>query len=241
MQGKMIIICDFSFRRRVGKFILLSGFLGFCLFSGKSGFFRLALLFGKSFLFGTLLGFQSFGFRLASCFRFRIRHGCFLDRYRQAHSDKVSLCRMVAGNEVFFLDFRTDNQFGFHTVGTDLRRGKVLGFTAQRVAVAVNQQRQPAVKNVRSVALDAFQQTGKFRVIAIPRHVEHVLLRNEPEGVGRVCFLLRNDRKSYRHQPQKQGEKSDFSAHINLNLLSLSSPKVINAIQRPKYYKNFFC
>ena len=43
------------------------------------------------------------------------------------------------------------------------------------------------------------------------------------------------------HQPQKQGEKSDFSAHINLNLLSLSSPKVINAIQRPKYYKNFFC
>ena len=237
----MIISCDFGFRRRVGKCILLSGFLGFCLFSGKSGFFRLALLFGKPFLLGTLLGCQSFGFRLASCFRFRIRHGCFLDRYRQAHSDKVSLCRMVAGDKVFFLDFRTDNQFGFHTVGTDLRRGKVLGFTAQRVAVAVNQQRQPAVKNVRSVALDAFQQTGKFRVIAIPRHVEHVLLRNEPEGVGRVCFLLRNDRKSYRHQPQKQGEKSDFSAHINLNLLSLSSPKVINAIQRPKYYKNFFC
>ena len=148
---------------------------------------------------------------------------------------------MVAGNEILLFDFRACNQFGFHTVGTDLRRGKVLGFTAQRVAVAVNQQRQPAVKNVRSVALDAFQQAGKFRVIAIPRHVEHVLLRNEPEGVGRVCFLLRNDRKSYRHQPQKQGKKSDFSAHINLNLLSLSSPKVINAIQRPKYYKNFFC
>ena len=53
----MIIICDFSFRRRVDKFILLSGFLGFCLFSGKSGFFRLALLFGKPFLLGTLLGF----------------------------------------------------------------------------------------------------------------------------------------------------------------------------------------
>ena len=60
--------------------------------------------------------------------------------------------------------------------------------------------------------------------------------RFEKEG-----YLLRHDRKSYRHQPQKQGEKSDFSAHINLNLLSLSSPKVINAIQRPKYYKNFFC
>ena len=44
--------------------------------------------------------------------------------------------------------------------------------------------------------------------------VEHVLLRNEAEGVGRVCFLLRNDRKSYRHQPQKQGKKSDFSAHL---------------------------
>ena len=78
-------------------------------------------------------------------------------------------------------------------------------------------------------------------ITTFSRHVEHVLLRNEPEGVGRVCFLLRNDRKSYRHQPQKQGKKSDFSAHINLNLLSLSSPKVINAIQRPKYYKNFFC
>ena len=56
-QGEMIISCDFGFRRRVGKCILLSGFLGFCLFSGKSGFFRLALLFGKPFLFGTLLGF----------------------------------------------------------------------------------------------------------------------------------------------------------------------------------------
>lgn len=53
----MIISCDFGFRQRVGKCILLSGFLGFCLFSGKSGFFRLALLFGKPFLLGTLLGF----------------------------------------------------------------------------------------------------------------------------------------------------------------------------------------
>ena len=50
----MIISCDFGFRRRVGKCILLSGFLGFCLFSGKSGFFCLALLFGKPFLLGTL-------------------------------------------------------------------------------------------------------------------------------------------------------------------------------------------
>ena len=46
----MIISCDFGFRRRVGKCILLSGFLGFCLFSGKSGFFRFTLLFGKPFL-----------------------------------------------------------------------------------------------------------------------------------------------------------------------------------------------
>ena len=37
----------------------------------------------------------------------------------------------VAGNEILLFYFRTDNQFGFHTVGTDLRRGKVLGFTAQ--------------------------------------------------------------------------------------------------------------
>ena len=125
----MIISCDFGFRRRVGKCILLSGFLGFCLFSGKSGFFRLALLFGKPFLLGTLLGCQSFGFRLASCFR--IRRGSSLYRYCQAHGDKITPCRMVAGDKVFFLYFRTDNQFGFHTVGTDLRRGKVLGFTAQ--------------------------------------------------------------------------------------------------------------
>ena len=78
----MIIICDFGFRRSVGKCVLLSGFLSFCLFSGKSCFFRFALLFGKSFLFGTLLGCQSFSFRLASCFRFRIHYGCFLYRYR---------------------------------------------------------------------------------------------------------------------------------------------------------------
>ena len=61
----MIIRCDFGSRRRVGKCILLSGC--FCLlpfpsagdrwFSGKSGFFRLALLFGKPFLLGMLLGF----------------------------------------------------------------------------------------------------------------------------------------------------------------------------------------
>ena len=127
----MIISCDFGFRRRVGKCILLSGFLSFCLFSGKSGFFRLALLFGKPFLLGTLLGCQSFGFRLASCFRVRIRHGCFLYRYRQAHGNKITLSCMVAGNEILLFYFRACNQFGFHTVGTDLRRGKVLGFTAQ--------------------------------------------------------------------------------------------------------------
>ena len=38
-KRQMIISCDFGFRQRVGKCILLSGFLGFCLFSGKSGFF----------------------------------------------------------------------------------------------------------------------------------------------------------------------------------------------------------
>ena len=87
----MMIICDFSFRRRAGKCILLSNFLGFCLlpfpsagdrwFSGKSGF----------------------------CFR--IRHGCFFYWYRQAHGDKITLSCMVVGNEVFFLDFRSYNQF----------------------------------------------------------------------------------------------------------------------------------
>ena len=120
---------------------------------------------------------------------------------------------MVAGNEILLFYFRAYNQFGFHTVGTDLCRGKVLGFTAQGVAVAIDIKRQLAVKNCGFVAFDTFQQAGKFRVIPIPRHIEHVLLRNEPEGVGRVCFLLRHDRKSYRHQPQKQGKKSDFSAH----------------------------
>ena len=125
----MIVGWGFGFQWHVGKFILLSSFLGFCLFSGKSGFFRLALLFGKPFLLGTLLGCQSFGFRLASCFR--IRRGSSLYRYRQAHGDKITLSRMVAGNEILLFYFRACNQFGFHTVGTDLRRGKVLGFTAQ--------------------------------------------------------------------------------------------------------------
>ena len=111
----MIIICDFAFRRCVGKSI-------------GSGFFRLALLFGKPFLFGTLLGFQTFGFRLASYFR--IRRGCFLYRYRHAHGDEITFSRMVAGNEILLFYFRACNQFGFHTVGTDLCRGKVLGFTA---------------------------------------------------------------------------------------------------------------
>ena len=36
----------------------MSGFLSFCLFSGKSGFFRLALLFGKPFLFDTTYTFR---------------------------------------------------------------------------------------------------------------------------------------------------------------------------------------
>ena len=126
----MIISWCFGFRRRVGKCILLSGFLSFCLFSGKSCFFRLALLFGKSFLFGTLLGFQSFSFCLVSCFRFRIHYGCLFYRYRQAYGDKITLSRMVAGDEILLFYFRACNQFGFHTVGTDLCRGKVLGFTA---------------------------------------------------------------------------------------------------------------
>ena len=113
----MIISWCFGFRRRVGKSI-------------GSGFFRLALLFGKPFLFGTLLGCQSFSFCLASCFRISIRRGCFLYRYRHAHGDEITFSRMVAGNEILLFYFRTYNQFGFHTVGTDLCRGKVLGFTA---------------------------------------------------------------------------------------------------------------
>ena len=64
----MIIRWGFGFRRRVGNdgillFVLLrSGLLGFCLFSGKSGFFRFALLFGKTFLLGTFFGFKTLGF-----------------------------------------------------------------------------------------------------------------------------------------------------------------------------------
>ncbi len=54
-------------------------------------------------------------------------------------SNFLGSLHMVAGDEILLFYFRADNQFGFHTVGTDLRRGKVLGFTAQRVAVAVNQ------------------------------------------------------------------------------------------------------
>ena len=76
---------------------------------------------------------------------------------------------MVAGDKVFFLDFRTDNQFGFHTVGTDLRRGKVLGFAAQRVAVAVNQQRQPAVKNCGFVFFDTLQQAAEATAVSAVR------------------------------------------------------------------------
>ena len=68
----MTIICDFGFRRRVGKCVLLSGFLSFCLFSGKSGFLRLALLFGKPFLFGTFFRSQTLGFSFALCLCFHI-------------------------------------------------------------------------------------------------------------------------------------------------------------------------
>ena len=39
-----------------------------CAILYESGFFRLALLFGKPFLFGTLLGCQTFGFSLAFFF-----------------------------------------------------------------------------------------------------------------------------------------------------------------------------
>ena len=151
----MIIICDFGFRRSVGKSI-------------GSGFFRFALLFGKPFLFGTFLGFQSFGFRLASCFRISIRRGCFLYRYRQAHGYKITLSRMVAGDEILLFYFRAYNQFGFHTVGADLRRGKVLSSLPSEFAVAIDIKRQLAVKNCCFVAFYTFQQAGKLCVIAIP-------------------------------------------------------------------------
>ena len=59
----------------------------------------------------------------------------FNEQFVQSEEKNGSLVNTLlfklTGDKVFFLDFRTDNQFGFHTVGTDLRRGKVLGFTAQ--------------------------------------------------------------------------------------------------------------
>jgi hypothetical protein len=66
---------------------------------------------------------------------------------------------------------------------------------------------------VMDAEAEARHKAGKLCVIPIPRHVEHVFPWHEAEGVGRVCFLLRNDRKSDCRQPQKQGKKSDFSAH----------------------------
>ncbi|CDL99326.1 hypothetical protein BN891_22390 [Bacteroides xylanisolvens SD CC 2a] len=54
----MIISCDFGFRQRVGKCILLSGFLGFCLFSGNVRLLPpCAAPSASRSVLGTLLGF----------------------------------------------------------------------------------------------------------------------------------------------------------------------------------------
>ena len=76
----MIIGWGFCFRRSIGndgillccRLLLLGRPFGFCLFSGKSGFFRFALLLGETLLPGTLLGFQALGFRFAPCLCFHI-------------------------------------------------------------------------------------------------------------------------------------------------------------------------
>ena len=101
---------------------------------------------------------QTFGFCLASCFRISIRRGCFLYRYRHAHSDKVSLSRMVAGNEILLFYFRTDNQFGFHTVGTVFAvAGSRFHCPASCVAIDIKR-RTPSNW---ALFFDTLQQAGK--------------------------------------------------------------------------------
>ena len=98
---------------------------------------------------------------------------------------------MVAGDEILLFYFRSCNQLGFHTVGTDLCRGKVLGLAVKGVAVAVNIKRSLSGENVGPVLLHALHQPFQFRIVASVRNIEHILLRHEAEGVDRIGFLLR--------------------------------------------------
>ena len=175
--------------------------VSFRSFGSAACFFSLAPFFsGFAFLFGSFGG-KAFFLCLAQPCRFN--GGCFRRRYCQTDDDEITVGSMVPGDETFLFDPAAHNEFRFHTVGTDGGYPQVFLFAVKGIAVAVHVERKTAAEYAVLVPAHAFQQPGKFLVIVAPRHIEHILLWHETEGVGGVRFLLREDRNNYCRQPQK--------------------------------------
>ena len=116
-------------------------------------------------------------------------------------------------NKTFFRQIFFNYKFRFYTIGTDSGCFKIFFSVFQGITVAADVNMHFSFEYFGLATVHKFKKTDKFAIISAPRDIEHILLRYEAEGVDSVRLLLRNDRKSYRHQPQKQGKKSDFSAH----------------------------
>ena len=113
------------------------------------------------------------------------------DSYRHHHTVQT-VGSMVLCDETFFLNSAAHDEFRLHPVGTDGGYPQVFPFAVKGIAVAVHIERKTAAEYAVLVPAHAFQQPGKLPVVAVKRHIEHILLWYETEGVGGVRFLLRN-------------------------------------------------
>ena len=128
------------------------------------------------------------------------------DFYRHHHI-VLAVGSMVPGDETFLFDSAAHDKFRLHPVGTDGGHPQVFLFVVKGIAVAVHVERKTAAEYDVLVPAHTFQQPGKLPFVAVKRHIEHILLWYETEGVGGVRFFLRKDRDKYCRQPQKRDEK----------------------------------
>ena len=129
-------------------------------------------------------------------------HGrCVSSRQDDAYRHEISAGGVVVGDEVVFVQPLPGDQFRLHAVGARPCGGQACLFRLAGVAVSVHIERQPPAHDIRLVALYALQEALQFAPVSLPWHIEHVLLRHEAEGVGRVCSPVREGRASSRRLP----------------------------------------
>ena len=110
-------------------------------------------------------------------------------RYRHV----VTAPGVVLRDEARFGQSLPDDEFRLHAVGTYLCHRKVVDLAAQRSAVALHTHGDFSCENAFLQPFHARFEPCQFLVVAVPRHIEHVIARHEAERIDRVRPFLRRE------------------------------------------------